>query len=171
MEGNHAIKSIVNKIEEERPWWERSGITRQELNSLLPPITSYDNPKLLFMSYFKPWSSVDNLEIARQYGFHDLSGEWNREGTIENFEQIDSVAYMVHLWLKYPKFGFQRAADLAARRVREGRMTLEDARKVMKEVDPILDGWALNDFCESMGYSTEEFWRIVKKHERSENHE
>jgi len=170
MQGNHAVKSIVEKIEDERAWWERRGITRAELNSLLPAITHYDNPKLYFMSYFKPWSSVENLKVAREYGFHDLSGEWDRQGTIENFEQIDSVAYMVHLWMKYPKFGFQRAADIASRRVREGSMTLEDARRVMKDVDPVLDGYALKDFCDTIGYTPDEFWAIVKKHERTENH-
>jgi hypothetical protein len=82
--GNHAIRSIVEKIEEERPWWERRGISRRDLNSILPPITNYDNPKLLFMSYCKPWSSVENLELARKIGFKDLTGEWDRKGTIEN---------------------------------------------------------------------------------------
>lgn len=171
MSGNHSVKTIIEKIEEERPWWERSGITRTELNSLLPPISNYDNPRLLFMSYFKPWSSVDNLKVAREYGFHDLTGEWDRKGVIENFEQIDSVAYLVHLWLKYPKFGFQRAVDIASRRVREGSMTREEVLKIAKEVDPVLDGHALEDFCKSMGYTQEEFWTIVRKHERKENHE
>ena len=36
------------------------------------------------------------------------SDEWKREGCIEDFEQIDSVAYMVHLWLKYPKYENQQ---------------------------------------------------------------
>jgi N-acetyl sugar amidotransferase len=167
MQGNHAVKTIIEKIEEERPWWERRGITRGELNSLLPPITSYDNPRLYFMSYFTPWSSVENLKIARQYGFHDLSGEWEREGVCENFEQIDSVAYMTHLSLKYPKFGFARVSDIACRRVREGSLTKEEALKLIAEKDSIFDGWALKDFCDTCGYSEEEFWNVVKKHDRS----
>jgi N-acetyl sugar amidotransferase len=165
--GNHAVKTMIEKMEKERPWWEEKGITRQEINSILPKVSNYDNPKLLFMSYFIPWSSVDNLEVARKNGFHDLSGEWDREGVIENYEQIDSVAYMVHLWLKYPKFGFQRAADVASRRVRDGTINLKEAQRIMKEVDPVLDGWAMKDFCDAMGYTKDEFFAIVKKHEKS----
>jgi N-acetyl sugar amidotransferase len=171
MFGNHAIRAIVEKIEEERPWWERNGITRKELNSIVPQVTNYDNPKLIFMSYFKPWSSTENLAEARKIGFHDLTGEWERKGTIENFEQIDSVAYLQHLWMKYPKFGFQRAGDIASRRVREGLMTLTDALDAMKKVDPILDPWAKKDFCETMGYSDKEYEDIVKKWWRTDTHE
>jgi len=163
--GNHIIKNMVNKIEDERPFWERSGIKREELNSILPTITNYSNPRLFFMSYFIPWSSVTNLESAKKIGFKDLTGEWDRKGTIENFEQMDSVAYMVHLWMKYPKFGFQRTADIASRRVREGRMSLEEALQVMKDVDPILDDWARNDFCNTIGYTKEQFYEVVKKFE------
>jgi N-acetyl sugar amidotransferase len=169
--GNHAIRSMVEKMEEERPWWERRGISRKELTSILPIVSNYDNPKLLFMSYFIQWSSVDNLKVAKENGFHDLSGEWDRQGVIENYEQIDSTAYMFHLWMKYPKFGFQRAADVASRRVRDGTITLKEAQRIMKEVDPVLDGTALNDFCKTMDYTPQEVMDIAKKHENKEYHE
>jgi N-acetyl sugar amidotransferase len=168
MSGNHAIKSIVDKMYEEKPWWERRGVTWNEIKSIMPPISNYDNPRLIFMSYFKPWSSVDNLAIAKEWGFHDLEGEWERKGTVENFEQIDSMAYMIHLWIKYPKFGFQRAADIISRRVREGTVTLEEAYRVYKDVDPCFDEKALKDFCDTLGYSYAEFWEIVGKWDRTD---
>lgn len=171
MYGNHAIRTIVEKIEEERPWWERSGITRKELNSIVPQITNYDNPKLIFMSYFKPWSSTENLAEARKIGFHDLTGEWDRLGTIESFEQVDSVAYMTHLSLKYPKFGFARVTDIATRRVREGLLTKEDALDAIKKYDHEFDPLALKDFCDTIGYTEEEFWEIVSRHDRSKERE
>jgi len=120
---------------------------------------------VIFLSHYMPWSSVSNLAIAQERGFWSLDDtqEWDRQGTIEQFEQIDSVAYMVHLWLKYPKFGFQRAMDIASRRCREGLMTLEEVKRVARDVDPILDDWALQDFCDTLGYTRNEFWSIVRK--------
>lgn len=147
-------------------YWLKRGIPKNELNAvILPPEEELKKikPKLIFMSYFKPWSSVTNLAIAKKYGFRDLAHEWKREGCIEDFEQIDSVAYLVHLWLKYPKFGFQRVSDIASRRVREGKLSLQEAKKLIMKHDHKLDQRAMQDFIDFLGYSTKEFWDIVER--------
>ncbi len=147
-------------------FWGKKGVSLKELNSIIPPTaeeyTKVD-PKVLFLSYFIPWSSVANLQIAKKYGFHDLAHEWIREGYIENFEQMDSIAYLIHLWLKYPKFGFQRTSDIASRRVREGLLSLSEATRLIQDNDPLIDQRALDDFCAIIGYSTVQFWEIVEK--------
>ena len=98
-------------------------------------------------------------------GFQDLSGEWDRQGTIENFEQIDSMGYMVHLWLKYPKFGFQRVSDIASRRVREGALSLKKAKALIWSYDHILDPKAMKDFCDTLDYTAKQFWGVIAKSE------
>jgi hypothetical protein len=30
----------------------------------------------------------------------------------EDYDQVNSIAYLEHPWLKYPKFGFARATDI-----------------------------------------------------------
>ncbi len=77
----------------------------EELNKLDP----------MYVSYFVPWNSVANYQFAKAHGFHDLTHEWDRTQTIENFDQVDSRAYLVHPWMKYPKFGHSSATDYAAR--------------------------------------------------------
>jgi len=158
---NPALNAMARKIESEYEFWSEGGVTPREVDSIKPKVADY--PLVMYMSYFIPWSSVDNYEIAKSLGFKDLTGEWDRMGTIENFEQIDSYAYMVHLWLKYPKFGFQRVSDIASRRVREGRLSLEEAKRLIKEKDKQLDPEALADFCRVCGYTEEKFWDIVEK--------
>ena len=157
---NPYLNDMVRKIESEYEFWSEGGIASAEVDSIKPNIADY--PLVVYMSYFIPWSSVDNYEIAKDLGFRDLTGEWDRLGTIENFEQIDSYAYMVHLWLKFPKFGFQRVADIASRRVREGRLSLDEARHLIAEKDPEIDPQALFDFCQTLGYTHDEFWQIVE---------
>jgi N-acetyl sugar amidotransferase len=165
---NSQIRSMITKVNDERKWWESRGITSKEVDSILPmwPLGE-ENPLVIYMSHFYQWSSVNNFNLAKEMGFRDLTGEWDRKGTIENFEQIDSVAYMTHLWLKYPKFGFQRVTDIATRRVREGRLTFKEAQDLIAKHDSILDPLALKDFIETMGYTEHEFYDIVKKHTRS----
>lgn len=150
----------------ELDYWIKKGILRKELNTIIPPyeeeLKNFE-PEVIYMSYFKPWSSVTNLAIAKKYGFIDLAHEWKREGCIEDFEQIDSMGYLVHLWLKYPKFGFQRVSDIASRRVREGRLSLQEAKKLIMKYDHKLDQRAMQDFVDFLGYSTKEFWDIVER--------
>jgi N-acetyl sugar amidotransferase len=148
-------------------FWRKRGIPDHELNAVRPP--SEDemnrvNPEGLFMSYFSPWSSMSHLAIVRRYGFTDLAHEWKREGYIEDFEQIDSIGYLIHLWMKYPKFGFQRVSDIASRRIREGLLSLEEGKRLIRENDPKIDQRALQDYCQFLGYSTPQFWEIADKY-------
>jgi len=156
---NPAINGMIRQMEHDYEFWKSGGITPEEVNTIKPRADDY--PLVLYMSYFIPWSSVENYKIAKKLGFRDLEGEWDRKGTIENFEQIDSYAYMVHLWLKYPKFGFQRVSDIASRRVREGLMKLGTARHLIETKDYLIDPEALEDFCKTCGYEVKEFWDIV----------
>lgn len=75
-----------------------------------------------------------------------MSHEWNRTHHIENFDQIDSRAYLVHSWLKYPKFGHASATDYAARFVRYGSLTREEAIELVRNHDHNLDSKSVSDF-------------------------
>jgi N-acetyl sugar amidotransferase len=147
-------------------FWVKRGAKKEELNSIIP-VTKEEfdklNPEVYFLGYFVPWSSLSHLNIAKRYGFVDLTHEWKREGCMEDFEQIDSMAYLTHLWLKYPKFGFQRTSDIASRRLREGTISIEEAKKYILEMDHRLDQLALEDFVAFLGYTTKEFWDIVDR--------
>lgn len=144
----------------------KKGISKEELNSVIPPTQEEMDvvkPSPIFMSYYTPWSSVSHLELAKRYGFVDLAHEWKREGYIEDFEQIDSVAYILNIWFKFPKFGFQRISDIASRRVREGRLTKLEAMKLIMENDHKMDQRAMEDFLKFTGYTAKEFWQTVDK--------
>lgn len=127
--------------------------TLEELNKLDP----------IYISYFLPWNSVKNYEFAKKRGFHNLSHEWNRSHHIENFDQVDSVAYLVHSWMKYPKFGQQFATDYASRFIRYGLMSREEAIGLVEKCDHDLDPKCVRDFCGFCGYTETEFWKIVDK--------
>ena len=166
-ESNSASETLVRLFKSiDIDYWLKNGVSDKELNSVIPPNKGElekINPCIIFMSYYLPWSSTTNLAIALKYGFSDLAHEWIREGYIENFEQIDSIAYIIHLWMKYPKFGFQRTSDIASRRVREGLLSLSEAKKIINEKDHIIDQRALEDYCSTLEYSKKEFWDIVEK--------
>lgn len=125
--------------------------SQEELNRLDP----------IYLSYFLPWNSVKNYEFAKTRGFTDLTHEWDRTHHAENFDQIDSRAYLVHSWMKYPKFGHASATDYTARFIRYGMMTREEAIEIIKERDHALDPLCVADFCEFCGYTKTEFYKIL----------
>ncbi|MDH4214080.1 MAG: N-acetyl sugar amidotransferase [Candidatus Thorarchaeota archaeon] len=156
------VKTMSDTLEKDRQWWIEHGLSSAEVGSIQLD-KNKPLPLVIYMSYFIPWSSVRNLEVAKRYGFRTLAHEWEREGCVENFEQMDSFAYLVHLWLKYPKFGFQRTSDIVSRRLREGRLTIEEAKQLIKEKDHKLDQKAMIDFISFLGYTQKEFWEITDK--------
>lgn len=117
----------------------------------------------IYISYFIPWNSFENYEIAKRHGFRGLEGEWRRSHHVEDIDQVDSRGYLVHPWMKYPKFGHQFATDYAARMVRYGMITREEAVELVKKHDAFLDPLCVRDFCEFCGYSEDEFWGIIDK--------
>lgn len=139
-----------------------AGVTKEDLFLTKAPDKD-EMAKLdpMYVSYFLPWNSFANYEFAKKHGFHDLTHEWNRTQHIECFDQVDSRAYLVHSWLKYPKFGHASATDYASRMIRYGLITREKAIELVKEHDSKLDPLCVRDFCEFAGYTETEFWQII----------
>ena len=141
-----------------------TGVSEKDLSLTIPPTKEeIDTLEPIYLSYFLPWNSYNNYVFAKSRGFKDLTHEWDRTHHIENFDQIDSRAYLVHSWLKYPKFGHASATDYAARLIRYGLLTREEAVKLINERDGKLDPKCVDDFCDFLGYSKTEFWKIIDK--------
>lgn len=147
----------------------RDGVTMKDLNFFEPPtkeqIATLDP---IYLSYFLEWNSFKNYEIAKKFGFHDLTHEWKRTHHVEQMDQVDSPAYLIHPWMKYPKFGHATATDYASRMVRYGMITREEAVKLVREHDHNLDPRCVREFCQFLGYSEREFWDIVERHYNKE---
>lgn len=139
-------------------------ITEKDLYmTMAPTIDELNRLDPIYLSYFVDWNSYRNYIFAKSRGFHDLTGEWDRTMTAENFDQVDSAAYLVHPWMKYPKFGHAMSTDYCARFIRYGMMSREEAVRIVNERDCLLDPRSIKDFCEFCGYRESEFWAIVDR--------
>lgn len=147
--------------------WLDEDITMKDLYTCVYPVKEeIEAAKLepIYLSYFVPWDGYANYQLAKKYGFKSLddTGEWKREGYIEDYDQIDAIGYLVHPWLKYPKFGIGRATEVAGYWIRGGRIPRDEALKLAEEHDHKLDSKALRDFLDFTGYSEKEFWEITE---------
>lgn len=161
-----AKEQIKNGVASDMPMEDLliDGITAKDLTLCQPPSEEeMEGLEPIYLSYFMPWNSYANYQYAKSVGFHDLTHEWDRTHNVENFDQVDSRAYAVHYWLKYPKFGHQAATDYTSRFIRYGLMDRDQAVRLVKERDHNLDPLAMRDFCQFCGYTEKEFWGIVDK--------
>jgi hypothetical protein len=132
---------------------------------ILHPLSD-DETKVYFFFAFHPYNEYESMEKARKFGFKGLDDydEWFRQGNVENFTQIDSIAYMIQLWTKFPKFGFQRVSDITSRMVRKNQITKEQADLLISERDYVCDPAAKRDFCNTINITEGYFNQVVDRH-------
>ncbi len=168
-----AKDQIDNDVVKPIDWdfWLDEEITMKDLNTFIYPGKEEIEKagiEPIYLSYFFPWDGYRNYEVARKYGFKSLGDEWKREGYVEDYDQIDAIGYLVHPWLKYYKYGHARVTDVCCYWIRTGRISRDEAIKLVKEHDHKLDPKALKDFLEFTGYTEEEFWDIAERFRNKE---
>ena len=166
---NIFLNGVANDLDINEFIDKKAGINEENLQLFFKP-TKEDLDKLepIYLSYFIKWNSYAHYIFAKSRGFTDLQGEWERSHCIENFDQVDSIGYIVHSWLKYPKFGHAMVSDYASRFVRYGLLSRDEAVKLVNEKEHKLDNKVIEDFCAFTGYTKSEFWAIVEKHYNKE---
>jgi len=157
---NDVVKPI--NIEE----WLDDDITLETMNFCTYP--SQDELKdskvlTLYLSYFLLWDGFKSVSIAKDLGFKSLNDtkELIRHGYVEDYDQIDSLAYLIHPWLKYPKFGHARTTDVCSTLIRNGYMTRKYAVELVRQNDHLLDRRFLDDFLFFIGEDETFFWKIT----------
>lgn len=144
---------------------EKVGVSERDLQLFFKPTKEGLNKlEPIYLSYFVKWNSYANYIFSKSRGFLDLQGEWERSHCVEQFDQIDSIGYIIQAWLKYPKFGHAMVSDYASRLIRYGLLTRDEAIKLVNEKEHQLDNKVVEDFCAFAGYTKSEFWAIIEKH-------
>ena len=114
--------------------------------------------------YAKEWSFTGNTEFARSRGLRGRPGhDPNLTGRLSPYCSVDSDMQIVNQMLKYYKFGFGFVTDEVCYDIREGRMSREDGIKLAEQYDGKCDGRYIQEFCEYIGISEEEFWRVTDR--------
>jgi N-acetyl sugar amidotransferase len=163
--------SALNQFDNDvvKPVWDNwfgDDVSQKDLDST--KFTSIEECKKfglepMYLSYFVPWNSVHNYQVAKRWGFKHLNHEYVREGSIDDYDQIDSLSYMLNPYLKYLKFGHSVATDNASRWIRYGLKTREEMISIVEEKDSKLDQGIVEKFCNFTGINEVEFWKIMDK--------
>ena len=121
--------------------------------------------KGIFLGQFVPWDGFGNSLVALNHGFRSYHSVI--EGSFVNYENLDNLQAGIHDYFKYLKFGFGRASDLASMHIRRGRITREEAIRIVRLRDGMYPntylGVSLAEIIGKIGMTIEEFNEICDR--------
>ncbi len=119
----------------------------------------------VFLGAYYPWDGYENYLLALRNGFaphHRMV-----EGSIYEFENLDNAQTGIHDFLRYRKFGYGRAVDIASNHIRRGRITRDAAIRLIAGRDGAYPatylGIQLKHILERIGVTVTEFDRICER--------
>ena len=119
----------------------------------------------IFLGHYFPWDGYENAVRARAHGF-----EWYHEkveGSIVGYENLDNHQTGIHDYMKWLKYGFGRATDIACNHIRRGRMERDEAMLLVRERDGMFPsrclGKPLVETLFEIDMMTDEFVKICNE--------
>jgi hypothetical protein len=132
-----------------------------------PDALDTSSTRALFCSYYFHWDSEAHLEIARGYGFRPLAQP--SEGTYRNYVGIDEKINRIHQYIKVLKFGYGRATDHACEDIRNGRISREEAKALVRQHDLLdLSSYYVDDFLAYLGMDRMRFMEMLERYRNTE---
>jgi N-acetyl sugar amidotransferase len=121
-------------------------------------------PSRVFLGYYFPWDGMENAKVAQENGF-----TWNSElveTSLCRWENLDNHQTGVHDYLRYVKYGYTRATDIACNMIRRGVYTREVAIRYVKETDPFPEtylGKPIEDILAGIDMTMDDFLDCVDR--------
>ncbi len=119
----------------------------------------------LFLGYYLAWDGYGNALYAQAHGLETYHKPV--EGSLVNYENLDNHQTGIHDYFKFIKYAFGRATDLACMHVRRGRLSREDAVRLVTEHDGKFPweylGKSIEDILGEIDMSLEEFVRVCDR--------
>ena len=112
----------------------REGIRGEDMEPYMPPSDTdlaRVGVKAVWLGQYEDWDGYQNALRSREHGFEWLDQEV--EQSIGEWENLDNLITVPRDWLRFCKYGYGRATDIASSAIRRGRMTRDEALKKIAE--------------------------------------
>jgi len=119
------------------------------------------NPvETVFLGQFFPWDPLKTYREAKRYGFRPAT---RPKTGLYNFADIDdSFLITLHHWMKWYKFGFTRLWDNLSQEIRRGRMSRDEAIRIVKKRGEESARVEIGGFCGYLGISPRKFHKVAE---------
>lgn len=137
---------------------------RQILQYHYPTREEMDNANLriIYLGYFwKDWSLVNNGVYSSLRGL-DVRKEAPEDiGDVYGLASLDEDWVGMNQMIKYLKFGFGRMSEYMNEEIRLGRISRDEAIRLVEKYDGKAGDQYIRSFCSYIGMTTDEFWEHV----------
>lgn len=120
------------------------------------------NLRSVYLSYYHNWDGYKHYELSHKFGFQGRA-KGPLSGNILDYDNIDEKLCEINIWFKFLKFGFWRPTDQCCYQIWNGRMTREEAVKLVNQKQYEFPGEYLKEFLEYHSIAEKEFWSVVEK--------
>ena len=86
------------------------------------------NVQGIWLGDYLDWDGWRNFFVAQQHGFECLPRPV--ETSLANYENLDNHVTVLRDWLRFLKYGYSRATDIACNHIRRGRLTREEGLRM-----------------------------------------
>lgn len=139
------------------------GITDKDIFQYLPPPDEKLNKlnlEIHYFGYYHKWIPQENYYYCvENTGFK--ANPVRSEGTYSKYASLDDKLDGFHYYLMFIKFGYGRATSDAAHEVRDGNITLEEAKILVSRFDGEFPQKYFKTFLEYCDISEKTFWDVV----------
>lgn len=117
--------------------------------------------RAIYIGYYIKWSQYENAQFAIKKGLKIRTDNLEDIGRIHRYSALDDNGTLLCNLMKYIKFGYGYATDEACYDIREGRLTREEAKKLVEKYDGKCADKYIEQFCEYIDITVPEFWKIA----------
>jgi len=89
----------------------------------------------IWLGDYIDWDGWRNAFIAQQYGFEALPHPV--ETSLANYENLDNYVTVLRDYLRYLKYGYTRATDIACNHIRRGRLSRDEALRLVERAGAV----------------------------------
>ena len=149
-------------------WLISEGFTMPEILQYIYPSDKEmerANLRIVFMDYFmKDFSQLANGNFAALRGLSVRKPNPSRDPDLLGTSMLDEDFININMYIRYLKFGFGRTNDLVNVEIRSGRMSRDEAIRLVTQYDGNYDPSILEKFCAYIEISIATFWEIADRY-------
>ena len=142
---------------------EESNFTLEDFKPYVPLEKNFikkNDIKVYYLGYYERWDPQEVFYYASENtGFKPNSER--TEGTYGRYSSIDDKIDMFHYYTTLIKFGLGRASYDAAQEIRNGKITRDEGKNLVKLYDQEFPKKYFKEFLDYTSLSKEEFFKIV----------
>ncbi|MCK4785169.1 MAG: N-acetyl sugar amidotransferase [Desulfobacteraceae bacterium] len=142
------------------------GVTLEDLASYQYPSQEeikQADIKMIYLAYFVRWSVREHGTLAIARGLSINTDELSELGRYTRYNSLDDDTGIMNQMLKHIKLGYGFATDEACVDIWDGRITRDEAVKLVRQYDGKCGIKYIKKFCDYIDITLDEFWNVADK--------